>query len=153
LAYDPYVNSKQAAELGVRLGALEDVMARPVVSIHLPQLPATKGLISREQLARLPDDAILINSSRGSVIDEDALIDELSAGRIRAALDVYETEPLPKTNLMRKLPNVFLTPHIAGATEQGHLSLMRCVVEDIINAAEGRPTCCEVNPKRWEILA
>ena len=153
LAYDPYVPAKQAEELGVRLGSLEDVMALPVVSIHLPQLPATKGLISRELLARLPDDAILINSSRGSVLDECALIDELASGRIRAALDVYETEPLPPTNPLRKLPNVFLTPHIAGATVQGHLSLMRCVVEDIINAAEGRPTYCEVNPKRWDILA
>ena len=153
LAFDPYVTDAQAAELGVRLGTLEDVMARPLVSSHLPKLPATNGMISREQLARIPDGGIFINSSRSSVLDEGALIDELSSGRISAALDVYDTEPLPEDNPLRRLPNVLLTPHIAGATAQSYTSLMRCVVENIINAIEGRPVKYEVDPARWEILA
>ena len=153
IAFDPYVSAEQADKLGVKLAPLEDVMARPVVSLHLPQLPATKNMISKEQLARIPDGGILINSSRASVLDEDALIAELSSGRINAALDVYATEPLPAESPLLKMPNILLTPHIAGATWQCYQSLMRCVVENIINAIEGRPTQYEVDPARWDILA
>ena len=153
LAFDPYVTAEQAAELGVRLGSLEEVMSQPIVSSHLPKLTATNGMISREQLARIPDGGIFINSSRSSVLDEAALTDELSSGRISAALDVYDTEPLPADNPLRKLTNVLLTPHIAGATAQSYTSLMRCVVENIINAIEGKPVKYEVDPSRWEILA
>jgi len=81
------------------------------------------------------------------------LIAELSAGLIRSALDVYQTEPLPLDNPLRNLPNVMLTPHVAGATVQSYRSLMRCVVEDIINAVEGKRTTYEIDPARWEILA
>ena len=153
LAYDPYVSQEQAQELGVSLGSLEDVMSRQVVSIHLPVLPATKGMITRDMFKRMPDGGLFINSARASVIDGDALIDELSSGRIRAALDVYDTEPLPLDSPLRKLPNVLLTPHIAGATVQSHQALMRCIVEDIINAIEGKPTRYEIDPARWDILA
>ena len=153
LAYDPYVAEEQAKALGVRLGALEEVMSRPVVSVHLPQLPATKGLISREMLALIPDGGLFINSSRSSVLDESALIAELASGRIRAALDVFDTEPLPLDSPFRNFPNLLLTPHVAGATVQSYRSLMRCVVEDIINAIEGKPTRYEIDPKRWDILA
>ena len=153
LAYDPYVNDEQAAELGVRLASLEEVMSQPVVSVHLPVLPATEGMITRELIARVPDGGIFVNSSRAIVLDGRALVDELVSGRIRAALDVYDVEPLPPDSPLRTLPNVMLTPHIAGATVQGHQALMRCVVENIINAEEGRPTQYEVDPKRWNLLA
>ena len=153
LAYDPYVSPEEAAKLGVRLGALEDVMSRPVVSVHLPVLPSTKGMITQKLIARVPDGGIFINSSRSVVIDSAALINELSTGRIRAALDVYDTEPLPLDSPLRSMPNVLLTPHVAGATQQGHNSLMRCVVENIINASEGKPTRYEIDPKRWDLLA
>jgi len=69
LAYDPFVSPEQAAKLGVRLAPLEEVMSRPVVSIHLPQLPATKGMLTKELFARIPDGGLFINSSRASVLD------------------------------------------------------------------------------------
>ena len=153
LAFDPYVSNEQAAALGVSLGSLEAVMSRPVVSVHLPVLPATKKMITKELFSRIPDGGLFINSSRATVLDGDALFDELRSGRIRAALDVFDAEPLPDDNPLRSLPNVLLTPHIAGATVQGHQSLMRCVVENIINAIEGRPTRYEIDPKRWDLLA
>jgi len=152
-AYDPYAGPALAEKLGVRLAPLEEVMSQPVVSVHLPQLPATKGILTKELLARIPDGGLFVNSSRASVLDEDALVAELVSGRIRAALDVFNVEPLPLDHPLRKLPNVLLTPHVAGATVQSYQALMRCVVEDIINAIEGRPTRYEIDPARWEILA
>jgi len=152
-AYDPYASFGQAEELGVRLTSLEEVMSQPVVSVHLPVLPATKGMITKELMALIPDGGLFVNSSRAYVLDEEALIAELASGRIRAALDVFETEPLPLNSPFRRMPNVLLTPHVAGATIQSYQALMRCVVENIINAIEGRPTRYEIDPKRWDILA
>jgi len=153
VAYDPYVSKETAEKLGVRLAPLAEVMANPVVSLHLPLLSATQGMITKELLSLIPDGGVLVNSSRGSVLDEKALIDELKANRIYAAMDVFDKEPLDLTSPLRSLPNVILTPHIAGATQQGHLALMSSVVKDILHAMEGKPTRYEVDPKNWELLA
>jgi len=153
LAYDPYVTEPQAAALGVRLGTLEEVMARPVVSVHLPVLPSTKGVITKEMLALIPDGGLFVNSSRAYVLDEDALIRELASGRISAALDVFDTEPLPQDSPFRTFRNALLTPHIAGASVQCYQSLMRGVVEDILAASEGGPVRYEIDPAKWDIMA
>lgn len=114
--YDPFLTDDEAELLGVRASTLEDVMsASDVVSIHAPLLESTEGMISAELLAAMPDGATLINTARGAVIDQRALIAELRSGRIDAILDVTDPEVLPHDSPLWILPNAFITPHIAGS--------------------------------------
>ncbi|MGW2844375.1 hydroxyacid dehydrogenase [Streptomyces sp. NPDC001274] len=116
LLYDPFVDGAEAARLGVRSVPLDELCARSsVVSVHAPQLPETRHLIGAAQLAAMATGATLINTSRGSLVDEEALLAELTAGRLRAVLDVTDPElPAPDSPLY-ELPNVLLTPHVAGS--------------------------------------
>ncbi|MFF8692742.1 hydroxyacid dehydrogenase [Streptomyces sp. NPDC015144] len=116
LLYDPFVDGAEAARLGVRPVPLDELCARSsVVSVHAPQLPETHHLIGAAQLAAMATGATLINTSRGSLVDEEALLAELTAGRLRAVLDVTDPElPAPDSPLY-ELPNVLLTPHVAGS--------------------------------------
>ncbi|MCA4131867.1 hydroxyacid dehydrogenase [Arthrobacter sp. M4] len=118
LVYDPYLGEAAAARLGVELVSdLEDLARRStVLSLHAPVTPQTEGMISRKVLAALPDRATLVNTARGILVDQDALVEELAANRIRAILDVTEPEVLPEGHPLYTLPNVFLTPHLAGST-------------------------------------
>jgi phosphoglycerate dehydrogenase-like enzyme len=86
-----------------------------IFSLHAPDIPTTRGMVSAAVLAALPDGATLINTARGALVDQDALVRELASGRIRAALDVTEPDPLPAGHPLFALPNVYLTPHLAGA--------------------------------------
>ncbi|MGW3086824.1 hydroxyacid dehydrogenase [Streptomyces sp. NPDC001108] len=116
LLYDPFVDGAEAARLGVRPVPLDELCARSsVVSVHAPQLPETRHLIGAAQLAAMATGATLINTSRGSLVDEEALLAELTSGRLRAVLDVTDPElPAPDSPLY-ELPNVLLTPHVAGS--------------------------------------
>jgi glyoxylate reductase len=109
-----------------------------VVSLHVPLTPETHGLLSRERLALLQDGATLINTARGAVVDEEALVDELVSGRIGAGLDVFVHEPHVPERL-RSLPNVVLTPHIASATVETRAAMTRVVVDNVLAAARGAP--------------
>ncbi|WP_164716330.1 hydroxyacid dehydrogenase [Paenibacillus whitsoniae] len=132
IAYDPYMKPDKAAELGVTLMPLPDVLKRAqIVSLHLPQIPETDGMIGREELRLLPDGCLLINTSRGSVIHEQALIEELRTNRFTAALDVFEQEPLPLDSELRRLPNVLVRPHIAGVNPSSRLRIGRTLVGDM----------------------
>ncbi|WP_405676064.1 hydroxyacid dehydrogenase [Streptomyces sp. NBC_01511] len=116
LLYDPYVSAEEAAALGVEPVPLDELCARGhVVSVHAPQVPATRHMIGAAQLAAMPDGATLINTSRGSLIDEDALLPHLVAGRLDAVLDVTDPELPPPASPLYDLPNVLLTPHVAGS--------------------------------------
>ncbi|MFB7223406.1 hydroxyacid dehydrogenase [Streptomyces sp. NPDC002596] len=116
LLYDPYVDAAEAARLGARLAALDELCARSsVVSVHAPQLPETHHLIGAAQLAAMATGTTLINTARGSLIDEDALLAELRSGRLHAVLDVTDPELPPALSPLYELPNVLLTPHIAGS--------------------------------------
>lgn len=115
LLYDPYVSREEAERLGVKLVSLEELMSKSdVVSLHAPSLPETYHMINRENIKLLKPGAILINTARGSLIDESALIERLAKGDIFACLDVTDPEPPDINSPLRKLPNVILTPHIAG---------------------------------------
>ncbi|WP_275001887.1 NAD(P)-dependent oxidoreductase [Promicromonospora iranensis] len=116
LLYDPYVTADEAAELGVEPVTLPELMSRSdVVTLQTPLLPETVGLIDAALLARMPDGATLINTARGPVVDAEALERELVGGRISAVLHVTDPEPLPASSPLYDLPNVLLTPHIAGS--------------------------------------
>lgn len=153
LIYDPYLTEEAAAGLNARRATLEEVMSCPIISVHAPKLPATERMLNRELLALIPDGAVFINSSRGPVVDEQAFMEQLQSGRFFAALDVFEKEPLATDSPIRSLPNVLLTPHVAGASVQGHLSLMEEVVKDIIRGLNQEKTIYEVNERMWEVMA
>jgi glyoxylate reductase len=109
-----------------------------VVSLHAPLTPETRGLISRERLALLQDGATLINTARGAIVDEEALVDELVSGRISAGLDVFAHEPhLPEQLL--DLPNVVLTPHIASATAETRGAMTRVLVDNVLAFLRSEP--------------
>ena len=113
---DPYVDAAGAAALGVPLLPLDDLLAgSDVVSVHAPQTAETRHLIGRRELALMPDGAVLVNTARGSLVDHDALVDALRAGRIRAILDVTDPEPLPADSPLHDLQGAFVTPHLAGS--------------------------------------
>lgn len=113
---DPYLDAARAAELGARQLELDELLATcDIVSLHAPDLPSTRHLIDRRRLALIADGACFINTARGGIVDEQALTEELVSGRITAMLDVTEVEPLPAESPLYQLPNVFLTPHVAGS--------------------------------------
>ena len=117
LLYDPYATPETAERLGAELiDDLEELARRSrILSVHAPETPRTAGMISRAVLAALPDGATLVNTARGALVDQDALVDELQRGRLRAVLDVTEPDVLEAGHPLYTLPNVFLTPHLAGS--------------------------------------
>jgi len=119
--------------------SLDELLAQAdYVSIHVPLLPSTKGMLGKEQLARMKDGAILINTARGAVVDEAALIEALTSGHLAGAgMDVYEVEPTPVDNPLFQLENVVLSPHMAAHTDDA-LKAMSMIAKDIINVLEGR---------------
>jgi len=110
------------AALGVRRMEFEALLGwSDVVSLHAPLLPATRGLINAAALARMKPGAVLINTARGGIVDEAALVGALRAGHLgKAVLDVVETEPLPGGSIFTGVPNLLITPHIAGVTTEGN---------------------------------
>ena len=119
--------------------SLDELLAQAdYVSIHVPLLPSTKGMLGKDQLARMKDGAILINTARGAVVDEAALIEALKSGHLAGAgMDVYEVEPTPVDNPLFQLENVVLSPHMAAHTDDA-LKAMSMIAKDIINVLEGR---------------
>ncbi len=151
---DPYLPEETAAALGVAKLDLDELFRDcPIVVIHAPTTPETHHMIGARQLALLQDGGFLINTARSWVVDQDALLAELQTGRIRAALDVFDREPLPPDHPYRSLPNVILTPHIAGGTLQTRNRQGECAVTDLENVFAGRPMQYEVTLDRYPILA
>lgn len=136
----PELSAEQARVLGARLMSLDELMATSrIVSLHAPLLPETIGMIDRPRLASMPDGAVFINTARGALVDHDALRDELSRGRISAVLDVTDPEPLPTGDPLYSLPNVTLTPHIAGSLGNELPMLGEAAVTEIERLASGEP--------------
>jgi phosphoglycerate dehydrogenase-like enzyme len=152
--YDPYLRPSLAQELGVRMGELEEILTTcKVVSVHLPSTPETRQMLSADRLAMLPDGTIFINTARSWVIDEEALTRELTTGRIWAAIDVFEQEPLPPEHPLRRLPNAFITPHIAGRTIESYQNLVTTVVDELARFIDGKPLLYQVTRDMLPIMA
>ena len=119
LLHDPFVSAEEAAGLGALSVSLEQLMAESdVVTLHPPLNAHTTGMITRAHLAAMRDGATLLNTSRGLIVDQAALVEELTGGRLNAIIDVTSPEVLNRDSPLYDLPNVFLTPHIAGS--MGH---------------------------------
>ncbi|MEV0170265.1 hydroxyacid dehydrogenase [Streptomyces sp. NPDC050803] len=145
LLHDPYVSAAEAASLGAQLASLEDLLGNSdIVSLHAPDIPETYRMLDGGKLALIRDGGVLINTSRGALVDPDALTDELVSGRLHAVLDVTEPEPLPAGSPLYHLPNVFLTPHIAGSLGNELERLGRIVVEELDRLRTGAPLAHEV---------
>ena len=121
LLYDPFVSSDEARALGAaKVEQIDELMQRShVVSLHAPNLPETRHLVNARNLRLLRDGALLINTARGALIDEQALYEEARTGRITVCLDVTDPEPPAAEDPLRHLPNVILTPHVAGTVTNG----------------------------------
>ena len=116
LVADPTITPDDLAGTGAELVDLPELLRRSdVVSLHAPSLPETYHLIGARELALMPDGATLVNTARGAIVDTAALEREASSGRLSAILDVTDPEPLPPTSVLYDLPNVMITPHIAGS--------------------------------------
>ena len=135
-------------EPGSELVELDELLRRSdVVSLHLPLTSATRHLIDRRRLALMRPDAVLVNTARGPLVDEDALIDALAAGRLRAAaLDVFEREP-PASPRLLELPNVVLTPHIGGVSERSVEEMTRRATDAVVDVLTGRVPANLMNPE------
>jgi phosphoglycerate dehydrogenase-like enzyme len=125
--------------MGARLVDLDEMLAvSDVVSLHAPALPETYHLMNARRLALLRDGATLVNTGRGSLIDTQALTAEASSGRIHAVLDVTEPEVLPATSPLYSLPNVLLTPHIAGSLGGELQRITQSAVDEVERYCAGR---------------
>ncbi|MCK0175018.1 phosphoglycerate dehydrogenase [Mycolicibacterium sp. F2034L] len=119
VAYDPYVSAARAAQLGIELLTLDELLARAdFISVHLPKTKETAGLFGKDTLARTKPGVIIVNAARGGLIDEQALADAITSGHVRAAgLDVFATEPCTDSPLF-ELPQVVVTPHLGASTAE-----------------------------------
>jgi phosphoglycerate dehydrogenase-like enzyme len=154
LLYDPMVSTEAAIGMGATKVELDQLLSdSDVISIHAPSIPETDGLINAAALARMKDDAILINTARGTIVDEQALIEELKRGRIFACLDVTEPEPPAADHPLRGLPNCVLTGHVAGAVTNGAKRLGRHAVAEVRRFAAGETLLGEVRAEQLAVLA
>lgn len=138
LAADPFLTEAAAKDLGVAKTDVDHLFAvSDIVSLHAPALPETEGMVGTAQLRALRDGGVLINMARGALVKEDELIEELETGRIFAILDVFAQEPLPADSPLRRLTNVFLSPHAAGHTVDTHKRQGRAMVDEVIRFLDG----------------
>jgi len=145
LLSDPTIDPAVAAGLGAELVDLDTLMASAdVVSLHAPLLPSTIGMIGANQIRSMQDGATFINTARGVLVDHDALRAELATGRISAMLDVTHPEPLTPDDPMRSMPNVLLTPHLAGSQGLEVRRMAEYAVDEVERWSTGRPPRYEV---------
>ncbi|MFB9677762.1 hydroxyacid dehydrogenase [Streptosporangium vulgare] len=154
LIADPYLDARGARVLGARLVGLDDLFAAAdIVSLHAPATDDTAGMVGAARLAAMRDGATLINTARGSLVDQGALVAELATGRLSAVLDVTEPEVVPADSVLWDLPNVILTPHVAGALGNELARLGACAVDEVLLALAGRPLRHPVDPELLAITA
>ena len=155
ITYDPYITDAKAAQAGAdRKPTLEEVLrTADVVTLHTPLTMETRHMIGREQLAMMKPSAFLVNSARGPVVDEKALIAALQGGQIAGAgLDVYEPEPPALDNPLLSMPNVVVTPHSAGSSLECLQAIAKMVAQGILDVLHGERPSDDVlaNPEVWE---
>ncbi len=149
IGYDIAAEPGATAYHGFTSVGLDELLERAqVVSLHTPLTDITRGMLGADQLARMRSDAILVNTSRGAVVDGAALVEALRAGSILgAAIDVHESEPLPAGHPLTTFDSVVLTPHLAWYTEESYDELKRRTVEGVLDVCAGRPPRNIVNPE------
>ncbi|MCX4196065.1 NAD(P)-binding domain-containing protein [Methylobacterium organophilum] len=153
LAYGPSRPDADFANAGaLRAASVDALLAEAdIVSLHVPLTTGTRGLIGRDQLARMKREAFLINTSRGGLIDEAALVEALEAGTIAGAgLDVFAQEPLPVDHPLARQPRAILTPHVGGSTGAALIRTAETAATRVVDVLAGRRPGGLVNPDVWE---
>jgi len=153
LLYDPFLSREDCEAMGAEKVELDDLLRRcDILSLHAPSVPATRRMIDARRLALLKDDALIINTARGDLIDEPALIAELSKGRFFAFLDVTDPEPPAPDSPLRRLENVVVIPHIAGCIEDcTHMGDV--AVEELRRFFMGEPALHPILPAMLERMS
>ena len=154
VVYDPYLSEEDADALGtVRTDLRSLLTTSDLVSLHAPLLPETRGMLGTRELAVLRDGAVLVNTARGGLVDQDALIRELESGRIRAVLDVSDPEPPEPSSPLWQLDNVVLTPHVAGSRGRELRRIGDRAVAEIGRISRGEPPQYEGTEQQYRINA
>lgn len=155
LAYDPYFPADRAAALGVELVPdLDALLARArVVSLHTPVTSETRGMLNAERVARLAPGTVVVNTARADIVDQEALFARALRGEITYYTDVTQPEPLPADHPAHRSPSVFITPHIAGPTQQSLRRMSLHSLSEIGRFLRGEPLTAEVTPDRYDLLA
>lgn len=158
LAYDPFVTQEKADALGLgvtMISSLETMFAEcDVVSLHAPNLPATRNMITRAMLASMKDSATFVNTARGAIVDEPAMLDVLAARPdLTAVIDVTFPEPAAKDSPMFMLPNIVLTPHIAGSMGDECRRMGQVAIDECRRFLAGEPLQWRVTREMAEIMA
>ncbi|SOC45298.1 D-3-phosphoglycerate dehydrogenase [Rhizobium subbaraonis] len=156
VAYDPGFSLKSPIEGVPMMSSLDELLPlSDVLSLHIPLTAQTRGLIGRDAFPKLPDDAILINTARGEVVDEAALIDALREGKLYAAgLDTTAEEPIAPGNPLLALSNVVLTPHVGGSTPAALAAMARGAADNVLGFLSGArpPQSACVNPATMQSI-
>jgi len=153
-AYSKHADPARVAAEGIKLVELEELLANcKVICLFAAMRPDTIKLISRERLKLIPDGAVLVNTARGALIDEEALLEELKNGRFTAGLDVTEPEPPAADSPLRTLPNVLLAPHVGGPVPSRYWDMSAFAVEELRRFFSGEPLRAEVTEERLEGMA
>jgi phosphoglycerate dehydrogenase-like enzyme len=141
IAWSPHLSAERAAEHGVRAVTKAELFSQAdVITVHVPLADGTRGMVGADDLALMKSSAYLVNTSRGPIVDQTALVEALRENRIAGAgLDVYDTEPLPLDDPLRSLPNTLLLPHIGYVTTDAYRVFYRHAVEDIVAFDAGAP--------------
>ncbi len=155
LGYDPYISEESVRSMGVQLVDLETLLKESdFATIHVPLSKETYHMIGRKELAMMKNTAYIVNTARGAIIDEAALVDVLMKGKIAgAALDVLEKEPASPDNPLLKMDNVIITPHIAGRNAESLIEGERVAVESCLKILKGEVPNNVVNPEaipKWK---
>lgn len=147
LAYDPFANPQTLEEHGVESVSLEDLFERSnLISLHAPATPATSKIVNAGNLSRMQPGSYLVNTARGALVDQDAVLAALQSGLLAGAgLDVFDPEPLPEQHGLRSHPNAILTPHAAFYSEQSLENLQRLAAEEALRAGRGETLRCQIN--------
>lgn len=153
--YDPFLTPADAVAMGVtKVDDLDALCASvDLLSIHAPDIPATRSMVGAAQLALLHDGVTVLNTARPALIDQDALLAELTAGRLAAVLDVTEPDPLPAGHPLLSLPNAFVTPHVAGAMGNELVRLSELAVQEVERFVAGEPPRYPVYAKDLDRIA
>lgn len=141
IAWSPHLSAERAVEHGVRAVTKAELFSQAdVITVHVPLADGTRGMVGADDLALMKSSAYLVNTSRGPIVDQTALVEALRENRIAGAgLDVYDTEPLPLDDPLRSLPNTLLLPHIGYVTTDAYRVFYRHAVEDIVAFDAGAP--------------
>lgn len=152
LVCDPYLEDAQAERLGIRRADLGAVLDHAdILVVQVPHTPKTEGLIGAAELERLGEGRILINCSRGRVVEQAALTARLQAGKLIAGLDVFDPEPLPADSVLRSLPNAFCTPHIAWYAPNVFHRYFANTAEEFVRFFRGEPLRYELTARMVDI--